>query len=427
MRCPVFFTFTTPLFPTPVFHQPKHFYMNRTGKEPLFWLLVILIGFPQISETIYTPSLPQLAAILHTSGNWMQASLSIYFAGFAAGVVLWGMLADYWGRRPALLCGVAVFVLGSAGCLLSNTVPLFLMSRFIQAAGAASGLIVTQTILLDCYTNERRARIFASMFAVLAFSPAAGPLAGGMIAGYIGVRAVFITLVLMGLVIGACAFYWLGETRPALQAPAIPVRQTARRMLHDPHIWVSGGFIGIMNGMVFSFYAEAPFIFIHHLGFSTSEYGFIGICEASSAFMAAALNRRLMKRYSLNAIIRMGLLVILGGSLFLAAGSTAHSIPPFLFAACFVAGNFIVLCGTGLALPHCMSSALSGYEQTLGVAGALLGLYYYILIGLVTGGMSWLHSENVGTMPLFFCGLSLLMIVLYAASPLRSNVSLTKY
>lgn len=401
--------------------------MSKTVKEPLFWLLVMLIGFPQISETIYTPSLPQLADILHTSGNWMQASLSIYFAGFAAGVVLWGMLADYWGRKPALLYGIGMFILGSAGCLLSRTVSLFLISRFVQAAGAATGSIVTQTILRDCYTDDRRARIFAAMFAVLAFSPAAGPLAGGFIAAYADVSAVFMTLVLMGIVIGCCTFYRLEETRPSTQAAAIPLRQTARRMFRDPHIWFSGGFIGIMNGMVFCFYAEAPFIFIHRLGFSTAQYGFIGICEASSAFLAAALNRRLMERRSLDSIIRMALSVILAGSLLLTVVTWAPAFPAALFTTCFVAGNFIVLCGIGLAMPHCLSGALTAYGQTLGVSGALLGLYYYILIGLVTGGMSWLHSENAGVMPLFFCVLSLMMIALYAVPRLYSNIFLTKH
>ncbi|MET6996514.1 multidrug effflux MFS transporter [Chitinophaga defluvii] len=378
---------------------------------PPFWLLVILIGFPQISETIYTPALPQLAEHLHTSGNWMQASLSIYFAGFALGGLLWGRLADQQGRRPAMLYGVGLFIIGSAGCLLAPAIHWFLVSRFVQAAGAAAGQVVTQTVLLDCFTDTRRARVFAAMFAVLAFSPALGPLMGGFITQYLGVAAVFLTLILLGAVIVTATFYKLGETRPPAIVSHQPLRVTAGKMLRDPHIWITGAWIGIMNGIVFSFYGEAPFIFIHHFGFTSSQYGFIGICEASSAFVGAMFNRHLMKRYSGPAIIRMGIGVMLSGSMVLTVISQLP-LPPVWFISGFVCSIFVIFCGSGMALPHCLSNALTHYEDALGRAGAILMLYYYIVIGMVTGIMSWLHSDQLTVLPVFFLVLTSIMWLL---------------
>jgi len=378
---------------------------------PPFWLLVILIGFPQISETIYTPALPQLAEDLHTSGNWMQASLSIYFAGFALGGMVWGRLADRQGRRPAMLYGVLLFIAGSVGCLLAPGIHCFLASRFVQAAGAAAGQVVTQTVMLDCYTDTRRAQVFAAMFAVLAFSPALGPLMGGFIAQYLGIPAVFMTLILMGGMIVITTFYKLGETRPPTISPQVSLKTIAGKMLRDPHIWITGAWIGIMNGIVFSFYGEAPFIFMHHFGFTSSQYGFIGICEASSAFAGAMLNRRLMKRYSGPAIIRIGIWVILSGSAVLTVLSLLP-LPPVLFISGFVICIFIVFGGTGMALPHCLSNALTHYGNALGGAGAILMLYYYIVIGMVTGIMSWLHSDQLFVLPVFFLVLSIILLLL---------------
>lgn len=64
--------------------------MKKIFREPSVWLLIFLVGFPQISETIYTPSLPELASIMHATGNQIQQTLSIYFIGFALGVLCWG-------------------------------------------------------------------------------------------------------------------------------------------------------------------------------------------------------------------------------------------------------------------------------------------------------------------------------------------------
>ncbi|MCZ1268859.1 MFS transporter, partial [Paenibacillus tundrae] len=76
---------------------------------PSLLLMIVLIAFPQISETIYTPSLPDIAAALGVSNSSVQFTLSIYFIGFALGVFCWGWLSDLIGRRPAMLGGLIVY------------------------------------------------------------------------------------------------------------------------------------------------------------------------------------------------------------------------------------------------------------------------------------------------------------------------------
>lgn len=94
--------------------------MQRKISKPSLLLFIVLVGFPQISETIYTPSLPDIAHHLGASNNAIQLTLSIYFLGFAFGVYCWGRLSDSIGRRPAMLWGILVYGLGSLGCYLSG-------------------------------------------------------------------------------------------------------------------------------------------------------------------------------------------------------------------------------------------------------------------------------------------------------------------
>lgn len=174
---------------------------------PSLLLMIVLVAFPQISETIYTPSLPDIAVALGATNSSVQLTLSIYFIGFALGVFSWGWLSDFIGRRSSMLAGLLVYGMGSLMCFYSESIHLLLVSRFIQAFGAATGSIITQTILRESVSGNKRHVMFAQISAVIAFTPAVGPLIGGWVDQAFGFRAVFFTLVMMSVLLFMYAFW----------------------------------------------------------------------------------------------------------------------------------------------------------------------------------------------------------------------------
>lgn len=384
--------------------------MKQIFKEPSIWLLIFLVGFPQISETIYTPSLPELAETLNASGNEMQQTLSIYFFGFAIGVLLWGILCDKIGRRPSMLYGILMYIAGSIGCLLSSNVDLLLISRVIQACGAAAGSIVTQTVMRDCYDDARRPKMFAKISAVLAFSPAIGPLMGSFIAQYCGVSYVFVSLILIGLLALVFTYTSLNETS-LVEQKQHHLKTIAKQMLKDKHIWIYASLIGIINGIIFCYYGEAPFIFINILGFSVTEYGSIGILVAIASFTGAVFGKQLIGRMHYLQVMKVGYsIMFLGLVIFLTSALISSSI--MINATCYMFGIFLMMAGIGVALPSCLSNALINYKHCLGISGAFLGLMYYAMVCLITGGMSLLHTGSPLVMPIYMIVLTLLLFVL---------------
>mgnify|MGYP001174090484 CR=1 FL=1 len=384
--------------------------MKQIFKEPSIWLLIFLVGFPQISETIYTPSLPELAENLNATGNEMQQTLSIYFFGFALGVLLWGILSDKIGRRPSMLYGIVMYIVGSIGCLLSYNVELLLLSRVIQAAGAAAGSIVTQTVMRDCYDDSRRPQMFAKISAVLAFSPAIGPLMGSIIAQYCGVSYVFVNLVLIGLLALVFTYTCLSETAPQ-QKTKHNLRSIAKQMLTDKHIWIYASLIGIINGIIFCYYGEAPFIFINILGFSVTEYGSIGVLVAVASFIGAVFGKQLVIKMHYTKVMKIGYSIMLIGLAIFLSSALFISIP-IINAMGYLLGIFLVMVGIGVALPSCLSNALIDYKHCLGISGAYLGLMYYAMVCLITGGMSLLHTGSPLVMPIYMIALTILLLYL---------------
>jgi polar amino acid transport system substrate-binding protein len=369
-------------------------------------LLVCLVGFPQISETIYTPSLTDIAQSYQVTLNLAQTTLSIYFLGFALGVFFWGIISDYIGRRKAINLGVAFYILGCLLCLVSSNIVMLFIGRVIQAFGASTGSVTTQTILRDNYHGNERHQLFAKISAALAFSPAIGPLIGGFIGQYYGFRTVFLSLVLMGLAL----LFWSLKSLPETVYPNHSSYDTKRtfaigkQILVDPYTITFGILIGIFNGILFSYHAEAPGIFIEKFHFSQSQYGLMGCVVATATILGACLSNRALKKQSPNTspntIILNGIKLSIVGTVFLSS-TMLLLLPLAIQVILYIVGIFIILAGIGTALPNCLSLALVKFRESAGTAGAFLSLGYYIIVSICTFLISFLHTGSILVFPLF--------------------------
>lgn len=381
-------------------------------RVPSLLLLIVLVGFPQISETIFTPSLPDIAHDFQASMATVQLTLSIYFLAFALGVFFWGWLSDFIGRRKAMLYGLVFYGLGSFLCFRSGSIEVLLFARFVQAFGASTGSVVTQTILRESYSGNQRHALFAQISAALAFTPAIGPLIGGLVDQYLGFRAVFFVLVLMSVLVFCYAFLCLPETFEVSKRVPVKLVPIIRRLLRSPKVLTYGFLIGAINGVLFSYYAEAPFIFIEQFHLSTARYGFLGIGVAGASILGSLLSKRLLSIYQPEKIILLGIKTMVFGTLFLLITSMENNLPELAQFWLMLIGIFILLTGTGMALPNCLSLALVDFQDVIGSAGAIFSLGYYLLVSLFTFGMSKLHNGTLLAMPLYFLIIGVLMFLL---------------
>lgn len=377
---------------------------------PSLLLMIVLVAFPQISETIYSPSLPDISHTLNTTNSAVQLTLSIYFIGFAIGVFCWGWLSDFIGRRPAMLGGLIFYGIGCFMCFYAETITFLLVSRFIQAFGAATGSIITQTILRESVSGSKRHAMFAQISAVIAFTPAVGPLIGGWVDQALGFRAVFFVLVVMSILLFIYTYLRLPETTDISTRKRIAIYPVVKRILSSPKVLVFGLLIGGINGVLFSYYAEAPFIFIEHFHISPGLYGFLGIFVALASIIGAMISKRLVVNYKPEKVIHLGCYVMIAGAFL----QLIVSILPFsnhvLFSS-ILGTIFILLLGAGIALPNCLSLALVSFQDVIGTAGAIFSLGYYLLVSLITSGMSLLHNGSLLIMPLYFVILTMLMLL----------------
>lgn len=352
------------------------------ANKPSIGLIITLMMFPQIVETIYSPVLPHLSQYFGVPVDVAAQTLSVYFFSFAIGVVVWGRVSDSIGRRASMLCGLITYGVGSVIAIVANNIEVLLLARVISAFGASVGSIVTQTILRDSYDGKALGRVFSIMGIGISLSPVIGLVSGGILSEFSGHFAVFSALLCLAVILCGVSFFYLPETKTDQEDP-MPFNSVLQSMMKDKDIWKSAVLVAAFNVMLFSYYSLAPFMF-KQLGMSSLQFGYSGFLLAFASFIGSIFNRYLLNQnVSTNKRINIAV-----GISFLAAISVfilQHSLW-FLVPMVFIVISF------GIAIPTVLSIALVQYKYTAGTAGAILGLLYYSMIGCGLGVAGAIHN-----------------------------------
>ncbi|HYG55916.1 MAG TPA: MFS transporter, partial [Burkholderiales bacterium] len=169
--------------------------MNSAATAPrLTVLLGALVALPALGTDLFLPALPALAEALSAPVTAAQLTLTTYFAGLTAGMLLWGPLSDRFGRRPALFAGLSLMLVSSVLTTALTSVTAVSLARLVQGFAMASGAVIARTIVRDLYVHEQAARLLSAMTIVFSIVPLAAPLAGALLAEAAGWQAIFFAL-----------------------------------------------------------------------------------------------------------------------------------------------------------------------------------------------------------------------------------------
>jgi hypothetical protein len=183
-------------------------------------------------------------------------------------------------------------------------------------------------------------------------------------------------------------------------------------MARDKRVVTFSVFIGIFIRLLFSFYSEAPFLFVDVLKLSYSAYGRLGLLLAAASFCGAMSSRYFSRLLAPSCLVQTGCVLALLISVSLigvAALGRIETQSVFLATAKLIFPFMGVFFCTSLVIPSVLSQALEGCGDCLGREGSLFRLSYYLIIALITFGMGNLHDGKVQTLPWFFVFLTISM------------------
>lgn len=244
------------------------------AKTPKTLLAAMAISSP-VALNIYAPVMPELADQFSTSPFTIQLGFTLYLFTLAIGQLIGGPLADQYGRRPVLIWGFTLHILGCLLGVFATETWQLLLARVMQAAGGCTGMLLARSIILDQHGKDKAAGMLGYIALGIASAQALAPTLGGYLNVVAGWQSVFWFSMALGTLVWLGAVLKLPETDTARQATQRFFTSFARYrlVLRNPaFVWYALASTLIACGF-FIFIASAPFIVSHHLQGSSVDYG----------------------------------------------------------------------------------------------------------------------------------------------------------
>lgn len=362
----------------------------QTGKAFMV-ILGVLMAFTSLSTDIYLPAMPVMADELH--GN-AELTVTGFLVGFAIAQLVWGPVSDRIGRRMPLFIGMVLFVIGSIGCAMSQTMEQVVFWRVFQALGACTGPMLARAMIRDLYSRTEAAKMLSTLMVIMAVAPIIGPLLGGQLLKIGSWHSIFWLLAVIGALMFAMVFR-LPETLPDTGHNSVSIWHAFAnyRML-----LANGPFMRYTLSLtfyytaVYAFIVASPFVYINYFGIDAQHYGLLFGLNILGVMGLSMINRYLVMRFSLDALLRTATGVAALAALLLAVvvkadmGGIVGIVVPV----------FVAFTMNGVIAASATAAALDSVPKMVGSASALIGALQYgsgivssIMLAVFSDGTPW--------------------------------------
>lgn len=355
-------------------------------------MMALTMALVALTIDAMLPALDVIGEELGAS-NRNDAQYIVYsvFVGLGFGQLVFGPLADSWGRKRAIYAGLAVFSLGTIISLLAQTFEAMIIGRLLQGLGVAGPRTVSVAIVRDRFEGRFMARVMSFILTIFILVPAIAPTLGQWMINWLGWRSIFgLFLVLVVLISVWFALRQTETLRPenrhalTLDTIATNFRRVASNRISRGYMlaagWISGAFVGFLGS------AQQVLQELYQLG---DAFGAHFAALALSVGVSGLINGSIVVRVGMRTLSKISsVMVTLVSLLLLAAVLTAGGKPPlwqlmaclmslFMFVG-FLFGNLNALAmeplgkiaGTGAAVVGAVTTLLSA------VVGAATGILY---------------------------------------------------
>ncbi len=383
------------------------------GFREFVGLVAALMAINALGIDSMLPALPEIGRALGiASENKRQWIIAAYMFGFGGAQLIYGPLADRYGRKPVLLVSMALFAMMSIVAGFSDSFATMIAARILQGCAAASTRVLAVSIVRDCYSGRQMARVMSLSFIVFLAVPIIAPSLGQLIMLFTPWQGIFVFLAMFGGSVAVWAALRLPETlhpedrHPiSIKALTSAVRLAVTNRYSLGYTLASTCLFGSLLGFINS--VQQIFTDIFH---EAKLFPIIFACIASMMGVASFTNSRIVERLGTRRVSHTALLgFITIAGLHLAVAASGHeTIVSFAILQAMMMGCF------GLAGSNFGSMAMEPLGHIAGTGSSIQGFISTVggaLLGIVIG-----QSFNGTTVPVtagfLLLGLSALVIVL---------------
>jgi DHA1 family bicyclomycin/chloramphenicol resistance-like MFS transporter len=326
---------------------------------------------------LFFPVIPVIKVDFELSDALAQLAFSIGVFGMAFSTLVYGALADRYGRRPVLLVGLLLFLLGSVASALATSFSSFLIGRIIQSIGAGCGITLARTIARDVYGAERLVKTIAYLTMFFAIGGLLAPGVGGFLVDYIGWRSVFYFAGLTGLAIALSAYLVVPETHVRSQeSSGSPMVASFVELMRQPRFCALVIHTGCSTGTFLIVATASSTLMKELLHRPASEFGLYFAMVPFGFIIGTVISSRVGNRASVERMVLIGACIALIAVLAQSTLFLSGYITPLVL---FLPGSFITM-AQGISLPFAQAGAMATIPRLAGTAAGI-GVFVQNLFG----------------------------------------------
>lgn len=377
--------------------------MKKLENGHLLLMLIVLVAVGQMAQTIYVPAMSTIAEAFNVRDGVMQRVMAAYLMTYGGSQLFYGPLSDSIGRKPVILAGMIVFMVGALGALFAPSIDWLVAASAVQGLGTGVAGVMARTMPRDLYSGSALRQANSLLNMGILFSPLVAPLIGAMLTRLFGWHACFAFLLLLCLIVTGAMARWLPETRPPVSETR-PLFSRYRPLLSD-RIFVRYllMLIGALAGIAV-YESSCGVLMGGVLGLDAMTISILFILPIPAAFFGAWFAGRDDKSfhtlmwYAVNSCLLAAALMWLP-SWFGIMNIWTLLVPASLF-----------FFGAGMMFPLATSGAMEPYAWLAGTAGALIGGLQNLGSGLVAWLSAQLPQNSQFSLGMLMCATALLML-----------------
>jgi MFS transporter, DHA1 family, multidrug resistance protein len=342
--------------------------MNKINKYFPFLLIFSAVS-AAIEIELSLPSFPDIAKAFSVSEEIIEGTISLNFLGFCLAALFYGPLADRFGRRPILLLGTVLFLIGSLSCALASSIEMILVSRFIQGLGAAGSFVVVFTMISDVFKGNEATKWIGLLNSILTATMSLAPILGGYLNVWFGWSSCYTFVAFMTMAQLILLFFFLPETRLSQEIKLKEIIQDYRQLLTSSSFLQSSLVPTLLAGGYMAFVSVIPFLYRDELKMPLSQFSWHQAAIISCFSLMSYYSNRIVSYFGeMRSALTGSLITVLAtsGLLFLAVFYEIPSVLLITPIMCLVA----VCCAIPFAVVF--SASLAVFPEKNGPASSLL-------------------------------------------------------
>jgi DHA1 family bicyclomycin/chloramphenicol resistance-like MFS transporter len=387
-------------------------------------ILALLTALEPLSIDLYLHGFIMISEAFSTSVTSVQISLSTFLAGFAVGQLIWGPLADKFGRKKPILVSLVIFTLASVACIYVQTVEQLWVVRFLQAIGGCAGVVISRAIVTDYFDKSKTLKIYALLALIMGIAPILAPSIGNGILQLSNWKALFGAMAGLGVFLFLLTLFALPEThKKSADQVKTNVVKDYWNILKNRKFVVYSLIAGIVNGALMIYVANGPFLIMEKGGFSSGAFSIIFSINAFGLMVSSFLTSVFQKYIATNKLVKYALLFMsVAGLALLAAMYMGVNMTGILIVL------FFYIFPIGVLFPTTTELAITPFADTnsSGTASALFGSIQLAVAFICTIVSSFINDGTIVAVGLAFFLCSLLaFIVVFSRINVREEYTVT--